>query len=70
MELILGMLQVVGIFILLPAFVGFTIVAFFQPWKHKARIEKSIAELACSVDADCPPGYVCVSGRCVPAVEA
>jgi hypothetical protein len=20
----------------------------------------------CSVDADCPPGYICIQGRCVP----
>lgn len=24
-------------------------------------------KLVCSVDADCPPGYVCVDGFCVPA---
>ncbi|TET13391.1 MAG: hypothetical protein E3J81_08775 [Dehalococcoidia bacterium] len=22
-------------------------------------------ELVCTVDADCPPGYVCVNGTCV-----
>ena len=21
----------------------------------------------CSIDADCPPGYVCANGRCMPA---
>ena len=22
--------------------------------------------LMCSIDADCPPGYICVNGHCVP----
>jgi len=34
-------------------------VSLFQSWK---RAEKA----ACSIDADCPPGFVCVNGRCVP----
>lgn len=25
------------------------------------------AALTCAVDADCPPGYVCINGRCLPA---
>ncbi|MBI4304578.1 MAG: hypothetical protein HY665_09625 [Chloroflexi bacterium] len=24
-------------------------------------------DLACSIDSDCPPGFVCMRGRCVPA---
>ena len=34
-------------------------VAARQPGKAKR-------ELACSVDNDCPPGFICLGGRCVP----
>ena len=30
------------------------------------QVEKTPSSLTCSVDADCPPGYVCLNGRCVP----
>ena len=29
----------------------------------KAR-EKSRAYLTCAIDADCPPGQVCINGKC------
>lgn len=32
-----------------------------------AKMKKVPSELVCSTDADCPPGYVCVNGKCVPA---
>ena len=32
------------------------------------EVASTLAEtLFCRIDADCPPGYVCVDGRCVPA---
>lgn len=30
--------------------------------------EKAPSGLTCSIDTDCPPGYVCLSGRCEPAI--
>ena len=27
------------------------------------------AEAACAIDADCPEGFVCQDGRCVPATQ-
>lgn len=30
-----------------------------------ARLKRT-ASRACSIDADCPPGYHCVGGYCVP----
>lgn len=33
---------------------------------YQRRKEKTLPG-ACSIDADCPLGYVCVSGRCMPA---
>ncbi len=32
----------------------------------KAQAERPGANLACSIDADCPAGFMCVNGRCVP----
>ena len=26
----------------------------------------AVLDLTCSVDADCPPGYLCENGHCVP----
>lgn len=32
-----------------------------------ARGRRSAKGPTCSIDADCPPGYICVNGRCVRA---
>ena len=29
---------------------------------HESRL---LASLACRIDSDCPPGHVCMNGRCV-----
>jgi hypothetical protein len=35
--------------------------------KKKAKLlEKAIPDLTCSINADCPAGFVCIEGRCVP----
>ena len=34
--------------------------------RRKAQAETQGLNLACSVDADCPPDFVCVNGYCVP----
>ena len=31
------------------------------------RRKEAFTKLVCSIDADCPPGYVCVGGHCVRA---
>lgn len=31
-----------------------------------AGAAKKGTPLACSVNADCPPGYMCLDGRCIP----
>lgn len=34
--------------------------------KIKTKLVKNIpSESICSVDSDCPPGYVCMNGRCI-----
>ena len=40
--------------------------ALYQSRKRAKLLEKAIPNLACSIDADCPPGFVCIGGRCVP----
>jgi hypothetical protein len=35
---------------------------------HSLR-DKSASKLVCSVDTDCPPGYLCFEGKCVPATN-
>ncbi len=29
-------------------------------------LEKALPNMTCSINADCPEGYVCVNGHCVP----
>jgi hypothetical protein len=31
------------------------------------KSQEALSNLTCSVDTDCPAGYVCLNGRCVPA---
>jgi hypothetical protein len=42
------------------------ILIYFQVTRNRARQ----ASLTCSTDTDCPPGYVCVGGTCVPQATA
>lgn len=41
--------------------------AFYQGRKRAAKTIKGLPHWACSIDSDCPPGFVCVDGYCVPA---
>lgn len=66
MELTLAILLVLGITIVLPALVGFAITGSFLLWGHKASAKGVEAQFVCRVDADCPSGYVCSNGVCVP----
>lgn len=45
------------------------IAAFYQifsEWRA-TRTWLTSANLTCNIDTECPPGYQCISGRCVPA---
>jgi hypothetical protein len=33
-----------------------------------AILGRSTKKLSCSVNADCPPGYICDDGECIPAL--
>lgn len=41
-------------------------VALYQSRKGKATIRETLHILACSIDTECPPGYICLNGCCVP----
>ena len=40
--------------------------ALYQSRKRAKLLEKALPAPTCAIDADCPLGYVCVNGRCVP----
>jgi len=35
-------------------------------WQKAVRLTRSAYKKVCRVDTDCPTGYVCVGGRCIP----
>ena len=37
----------------------------FAEWRA-ARAQLLSGNLACSINADCPPGYECIGGKCLP----
>ena len=66
MEMTLALLEVLGITIVLPAVVGFAVVGSFLLRDRKASTKGRAAQLVCRVDTDCPSGYICSNGVCVP----
>ena len=42
-------------------------LSFGGIYKTVLRRGKTIKGLGCAIDADCPQGYMCVGGTCVPA---
>ncbi|MBI2910313.1 MAG: hypothetical protein HYX92_21935 [Chloroflexi bacterium] len=38
---------------------------FIQAWLRKGK--ESPRVWTCSIDTDCPPGHICIDGRCEPA---
>jgi hypothetical protein len=67
MEQIAGIFQAIGIFIVFPSIIGFIIVGSFLIWHRRTSTKRNITNLVCSINSDCPPGFVCVNGHCVPA---
>ena len=41
-------------------------VGIYQWRKRGSLLKRAIPDLLCSIDTDCPPGYVCLDGQCVP----
>ena len=51
MELMLGILQGLSIFVVLPALIGIIVAGSFLLWDGRASVKQGVAKLACSVDA-------------------
>ena len=68
----LAILEALGFFVLLPIIVGLIIISLVMILKQTRQrifgnIKDSIENLVCSIDADCPSGYVCIDGKCAPS---
>ncbi|MFC1873985.1 hypothetical protein ACFLYX_01650 [Chloroflexota bacterium] len=40
--------------------------ALYQSRKQAKILKQPLSDLTCSIDTDCPAGFTCLSGRCVP----
>ena len=41
-------------------------IALHQRKKEANLLKQALPNLVCSLDTDCPPGFICMAGRCVP----
>ena len=62
-------LGIAALAVLIPAaFVWYLNVGgIYQMVKSVRQRGKETPTIVCALDADCPPGYACVNGHCVPA---
>ena len=70
MEIALGILQGIGIFLVGPIIFGLLIGGIVVLWSFRKAKRVEVFDIACSLDIDCPPGYVCDNGVCVPLALA
>ena len=68
---VLAILEGLAIFLVLPIIIGIIIISLamiVERTKNKmvGNVKEQIENLVCSIDADCPVGYVCLEGKCVP----
>ena len=66
METFLAILLVLAIHVGIPTIIGFAIVGGVV---QAERAKLQTRELVCATDADCPPGYVCIGGSCLPRLS-
>jgi hypothetical protein len=43
-----------------------SVLTAIKSWRVAKRSKEVPLNLTCSVDTDCPTGYICVGGRCIP----
>jgi hypothetical protein len=71
MELVTIVSLAIGILIILfpVAFIWYfnvgSMLAAVKSRRAIKQVGKTPSNLTCSVDTDCPPGYVCLGGRCI-----
>ncbi len=41
-------------------------VSLYQRRKEVSPLKQVFQDFACHIDTDCPPGFTCMGGRCVP----
>lgn len=71
---VLAILEVLGIFVVLPIIIGLIIISLVMMVERSrnkipGKIRETVDNLVCSIDTDCPTGYVCMDGKCVPQNE-
>ena len=40
--------------------------ALYQSRKRASQLKRALPNVSCRIDTDCPPGFICVGGFCVP----
>lgn len=40
--------------------------ALYQRKREINLLKRALPDLSCHIDTDCPPGFMCIAGRCVP----
>ncbi len=64
MGVLVSFLLVVGVAVVVPGLIGYGIVGSFR-LAERRRLAKG--RLTCRLDINCPPGYVCRDGFCMPS---
>ncbi|MFC1948528.1 hypothetical protein ACFLXY_11495 [Chloroflexota bacterium] len=69
----IAVLQGLGIFLVLPIIIASIIISLVMIAERikqnmTGSIKESIENLVCSIDTDCPEGYLCIGGKCIPQI--